>query len=714
MKYFKIYLILFFSTFSIFAQNKNFTIEDIVLNSYRTLAVERLNQLSWIPNSEFLSFVEGDTLFKVNPRNNKKTELLNLTQLNKITEDANLDSKNSRFPRIVWIDENTISFWKDSNYIHLDLLTPKAELMIKTTSLANNKKLSTNNKSVAYTIENNLYLANGIDNVKQITFEENLGIVSGQSVSRNEFGISGGIFWSPKSNYLAFYQKDETGVTDFPLVEIGTAPAKLNNIKYPMAGQTSEIIKVGVYDISNNKTIWLKTGEPNDHYLTNLTWDPSEKFIYIAHLNRDQNHMRLIKYDAINGEPVKVLFEEKDEEYVEPENELQFICEDEDKFIWFSERDDWQHLYLYNTDGKLIKQITSGEWIVKSIKGFNKSKKELFFIGTKDSPIEDHLYKVNLENWQIDRITKPDFNHSVIINEYSNLILDSYSNFDVPFVTQVIDSKGNEIIELIRSKNPLADYSISKPKIFKLKGENNVDLYSRIILPANFDSTKTYPVIVYVYGGPHAQLVTNNWYAGRYDFWFQYMAQNGYLVFTLDNRGSSNRGLEFEQAIFGKLGTKEIEDQLVGVEYLKSLSYVDSNRIGVFGWSYGGFMTTALMLRTNDAFKVGVGGGAVIDWKLYEVMYGERYMDSPQDNPDGYKEANLLNYVENLNGKLLLVHGTSDPVVVWEHTLEFAKKAANLNKALDYFPYVGHGHGVGGKDAIHLYQKISNYFLENL
>ena len=221
-------------------------------------------------------------------------------------------------------------------------------------------------------------------------------------------------------------------------------------------------------------------------------------------------------------------------------------------------------------------------------------------------------------------------------------------------------------------------------------------------------------MIVYVYGGPHVQLVMNSWYYGRYDFWLQYMAQKGYIVFTLDNRGSANRGLEFEQAVFGRLGTREIEDQLAGLNYLKSLSYVDSDRIGVFGWSYGGFMTTSLMLRTDVAFKVGVGGGAVIDWKLYEIMYGERYMDTPQKNPKGYEEANLLNYVENLNGKLLLVHGTSDPTVVWENTLEFAKKATQLNKPLDYYPYVGHGHGVRGRDAVHLYQKISQYFLDNL
>jgi len=713
MKLSKMFALLVILTTSVLGQNKHFTMEDVVLNSYSKLAPERLSQLSWIPDSENISYVQDTILIAVNTKNSEKKTLLKLEELNSALSAIN-GGELKRFPRINWLDDETISFWNDTNYFHFDVQDIVIDNVNNVPGSAASRRVAQNNKFIAYTIDNNLFVSFKKNDHKQITNQADNGIVSGQSVSRNEFGISGGIFWSPKSNYLAFYQKDETGVTDFPLVDIGHVPAKLNNVKYPMAGQTSEVVKVGIYDIENNKTIWLKTEGEKDQYLTNITWDPSEKYIYVAHLNRDQNHMRLIKYDVKSGKQIKTLFEEKDKEYVEPEHTLQFICEDEDKFVWFSERDGWQHLYLYNTDGKLIKQITSGEWIVKRIAGINKDTHTIYFIGTKDSPIEDHLYKVGVKSGEVKRLTELGTNHRINYNESADLFIDSYRSLDVPSVTQIINSDGKVISEIHKSKNPIADYAISKPKILKLKGEDNIDLYSSMILPDDFDSTKKYPVVVYVYGGPHAQLVTNSWYFGRYDFWFQFMAQNGYIVFILDNRGSANRGLEFEQAVHGRLGTKEIEDQLVGVEYLKSLSYIDSNRIGVYGWSYGGFMTTSLMLRTNDAFKVGVGGGSVIDWKLYEVMYGERYMDTPESNPDGYEEANLLNYVDKLNGKLLLVHGSNDPTVVWENTLMFARKAANLNKPLDYFPYVGHGHGVRGRDAVHLYQKITDYFIDNL
>lgn len=705
-----IILFLFFSLL-LHAQQKQFTMEDVALNSYHSLTPKKLNQLAWIPNTDMVCFAENNEFIQFNVRTSEKLKLISLEDLNWLLDG---DLKLKSLPKIKWIDDKTISFWKDSCNVLVNIDENKIVNQILVPSESENRTISEQNNLAAYTIDNNLYVTNKEDKFIQITNETEPGIVSGKSVSRNEFGIDGGIFWSPKGNYLAFYQKDETEVADYPIVEMCFIPAKLNNIKYPMAGQKSEKVKVGVYNVNSGKSIWLNTDGKIDQYLTNITWDPSEKYIYAAHLNRDQNHMRLVKYDAATGEKVKLLFEEKDEQFVEPQNKLQFICANENEFIWFSERDGWQHLYLFNTEGELVKQITKGQWIVKNIIGSDKHANEIYFIGTKDSPIEDHLYKVKVKTGEITRITEPGANHKVVFNEFNGLFIDKYSSLEIPNVNQIINRSGKVISTLLKSLDPLADYKISKPKIFVLKGDNEIDLYSRIILPADFDSTKTYPVIVYVYGGPHDQLVTNEWYYGKYDFWFQYMAQRGFIIFTLDNRGSANRGLEFEQAVFGRLGTREIEDQLIGVKYLKSLSFVDSSRIGVYGWSYGGFMTTSLMLRTNNTFKVGVGGGSVIDWKLYEVMYGERYMDTPEKNPEGYAESNLLNYVENLNGKLLLVHGTSDPTVVLQHALEFAKKAAELNKPLDFFPYVGHVHGVKGYDTVHLYEKISKYFFDNL
>jgi len=718
MKFSKLSFFIFIYTISIFSQNKKFTIEDVVFNSYSSLAPERLKQLQWIPETNYVSYISDDSLGQslkiVDATSGKIKNNISIEKITTLFSEVDLPTKTSRFPTYKWISENSFTFWQDSIFINFNSTTNKLGIINSIYGKAKNKSVSPNNKYIAFTIDNNLSVALCKLEINKITKETNPDIVSGTSVHRNEFGITKGIFWSPKSNYIAFYQKDERMVTDYPLVEIGKAPAKVKNIKYPMVGQKSHNVKVGIYNVKIGETIWLKTDKPLEQYLTNLTWGPDEKYFYIAHLNRDQNHMRLIKYNVTNGKQIKVLFEEKDKEYVEPENPLFFLPNDTNKFLWFSERDNWQHLYLYNTEGTLLKQVTKGPWEVQSILGFDKGNENIFITATKETPLERHLYKVSLASGKMTKLTKEPGTHKVTMNNAGNYFIDSFNSSSVPRIIKIIDSKGNDVSTLLKSRNPIQEYSISKPEIFTIKGKKNFDLYCRLIKPTNFDSNKKYPVVVYVYGGPHAQLVTNRWLFGRYDFWFQYMAQNGYVVFTIDNRGSGNRGLEFEQEIFRKLGTKEIEDQLIGIEYLKSLSYVDTSRIGVFGWSYGGFMTTALMLRTNDTYKVGVGGGAVIDWKLYEIMYGERYMDTPETNPEGYKEASLLNYVENLNGKLLLVHGTSDPTVVWEHTLEFAKKAANLNKNLDYFPYVGQPHGIRGKDAVHLYNKISNYFFDNL
>jgi len=699
-----------------FPQDKLLTVEDVVLNSYTKLSPANLKQLNWVPKTNSYVYLDNQTntiLFKYSIKSDKPDTILTLAELNKLLQSQNF-SETKYFPVIYWIDNVSFNFWIENKLLNYNLETKKLALVNSIDDNAENKTVAPNSKYVAYTKANNLFVNLESSKIIQITFEKDTNIVCGQAVHRNEFGIESGIFWSPNSNYIAFYRMDQTMVTDYPIVDISSVPARLKNIKYPMAGQTSHNVTVGIFDIKTNKTIFLKTGEPLDQYLTCLTWSPDEKYFYIAHLNRDQNHLQLKKYDAKTGELIKILFEEKNEKYVEPENPLIFLPKSNSKFLWFSRRDGFKHLYLYDSDGNLIRQVTKGNWEVTNFIGFDNTGKNILITSTKESPLERHVYKINLETGETKKLTSEPGIHTIIPNFNQNYFLDSYTNLTTPRIINLINKKGETIKNLLTADNPLKEYKIGKTKIFSIKNDEGIELFCRMILPPDLDTTKKYPVIVYVYGGPHAQEITNSFGYGRYFLWFYMMAQKGYIIFTLDNRGSANRGLEFEQATFRRLGTVEIKDQMSGINYLKTLPYIDTTRFGVFGWSYGGFMTTSLMLRTNNTFKVGVGGGAVIDWKFYEVMYTERYMDTPQTNLEGYKESSLLNYVQNLNGKLLLIHGTSDPVVVWQNTLAFVQKATELNKPLDYFPYIGHGHGVTGKDALHLYTKITNYFLDNL
>ena len=700
----------------VFAQENKFSTEDIVLNSYTTLAPSSMEQLKWLPNDAEYSYIEHDgknQILMKGTRSGKKISLVDLEELNSKLVVYEKKS-NDRFPKYTWITDSKFVFWIKNILFSYDVRLKEIKKMNEIPTEAEDKSTSFDYKNIAYVLDYNFFVKSGSNDAEQLTHDGSYDFTYGKSVSRNEFGINEGIFWSPSGKKIAFYHEDLRSVTDYPLLKLNTIPAKTELIKYPMAGGKSPKVSLAVYDLEQKKTTWLETIGPEDQYLTSITWAPDEQSIYLGQLNRDQNHLKLYKYSVSSGKQDTLLFEEKNDKYVEPEDGLKFIPNDSEKFIWLSRRDGWKHAYLYTTKGKLIKQLTKGDWEITEFHGFDGAGENIFITSTEAGPDQRQFYRVNIKTVEKNLLTSDAGSHSVDIHSSGFYFIDSYSSLEVPKRVRLINYKGETESILLNSPDPLIGKNIGKTEIFTIKASDNTDLYCRTVFPSDFDATKKYPVIIYVYGGPHAQLITNTWPVGRYSLWFYRMAQEGYIVFTLDNRGSSNRGLEFEQATFRNLGTVEIEDQLKGIEYLTSLPYIDSNRIGVYGWSYGGFMTTSLMLRANNKFKVGVAGGAVIDWNMYEVMYTERYMDTPETNKEGYEKASLLNYVDNLNGKLLLVHGTDDPTVVWQNTLRFAQEAMHKNKKLDYFPYVGHPHGVGGKDAIHLYQKITDYFLENL
>ncbi|MCC2548116.1 S9 family peptidase [Hymenobacter sp. BT175] len=697
------------------AQQKLLTMEDAFLN--RSLQPENLRQLTWIPGSkDEFSFVRNtggkDELMR-GSATSAATAALSLADLNAALQKAG-GTELKAAPAFAWAGAQALLINQQNKVYRVDVAGKQATALFGYDAAAENVEMDPTKTRVAYTKDQNLYVSLAGRENEAVTTEANPGIVSGQAAHRSEFGITKGTFWSPTGNKLAYYRMDQSMVTDYPLVDISGAPARQNAIKYPMAGDKSHEVTVGVYDLTSRKTVFLQTGDPREQYLTNISWSPDEKSIYVAVLNRGQNHMKLNQYDAASGAFIKTLFEEKDEKYVEPQHALLFVPGQADQFIWRSQRDGYEHLYLYSTSGKLLRQLTRGSWIVTDVLGFS-NKKEVVYAGTAESPLERQVYAVSLKGGKPRRLTEGKGTHNATLSPGGTFLLDNFSNTTTPRIIRTVSvATGKTAQTLLTAANPLTGYNLGETKLVTLKAaDGQTDLYARITTPPGFDASKKYPTVVYLYGGPHVQLVTENWLGGG-NLWMQLMAQKGYVVFTIDSRGSGNRGRAFEQATFRQLGTAEMADQLKGVDYLKSLPYVDQARMGVHGWSFGGFMTTTMMTRSPGTFKVGVGGGPVIDWRLYEIMYTERYMDSPQENPEGYKAANLLNYVPSLKGKLLLIHGTVDDVVVWQHSLSYLKKAVDQGVQLDYFVYPGHPHNVGGKDRVHLYHKITQYFDDHL
>jgi dipeptidyl-peptidase-4 len=704
----KLLSILFVCTFLLgYSQQKELSIEDAVLGYYKGLYPTSLNNLNWVKNSDTYIFQKENKLVFTNAKTNKTTLTLPLEELQKTY--ANL----KYFPQIQEISTTEFVFRTGNTFETYNYTTKTKSSTIAMDENGENAEFNSNANSVAYTIDNNLYVATTSNPKIAVTTNNNQNIVSGQAIHRSEFGIVKGTFWSPKGSYLAFYQKDESNVTNYPLVDITTYPASLKNIKYPMAGQASELAKIGIFNTKNQTTTYLDIDTSDEHYLTNVSWTPDEKYLLVAEINRGQNHVWYNRYSVETGKKVNTLFEETNNKWTEPEHDAVFLPNSTTNFLWFSERDGFMNLYHYTTEGTLVKQLTKFNWVVTSILGFDANAKNVFITGTGTDARENHTFKVNLKTGKYTKLTAINGTHYTQINSNGTYLIDNYSNLTTPNTIAVVNTKTNKFTTILNAENPLTDYKIGTTEFLTLKGVDGTDLYARMLKPANFDASKKYPVLIYVYGGPHAQMVTNTWLGGA-NLWMHTFATNeDYIVFTLDNRGSANRGFAFESVIHRNLGDAEIEDQLTGVNYLKSLNYVDATRIAVNGWSYGGFMTTSLMLRNPGVFTTAVAGGPVIDWKYYEVMYGERYMDTPQENPEGYEKTKVANYIKNLDGKLLLIHGSIDPVVVPQHSMTLLQEAVKQQVQVDFFTYPMHEHNVRGRDRVHLIIKMMDYIVEN-
>ena len=614
-----------------------------------------------------------------------------------------------------WESNKDILMYQDGKWVLFDIET-RLERPYRPAKKI--EKVYTKGRSLYYQSGNGLVLTIGGSRDENITY--------GQFVSRNEFGIKDGIFWSPDSTKVAFYKKDESKVTSFPLLDITTRTGSLREIKYPMAGMDSEIVQVGVYNLMRCSSTYLKVNDfGEDQYLTNISWTPDGSKVLVQVLDRSQKHMHLNMYDANTGAFIKTLLTEDNAKYVEPQDPVWFIKGSDNLFIYRTDnRDGYRNLYLCDLNGT-VRRLTQTDVDVAYVANDGEY---VWYTSAEVSPVENHLFRVKInvpskalwKGAETVRIGKPEQLtgdegwHTIAMSPDCKHYVDSWSSLCVPRMTTLCESNGTAIRTLLTADDPTEDYAYTEITLGTVKSaDGKFDNYYRLIKPKDFDPSKKYPVIVYVYGGPHSQMVKNT-YMAELRRWEMYMAQRGYLVYVQDNRGTQNRGAAFEKAIHRQCGQAEMADQMEGVKMLMELPYVDKDRIGVHGWSYGGFMTISLITNYPDVFKVAVAGGPVIDWKWYEVMYGERYMDHPDVNPEGYEKTSLINKAKDLKGKLLICQGAIDPVVLWEHSLSFVRACVVNNVQVDYFPYPCHEHNVSGKDRVHLHDKISMYFEDYL
>ena len=745
--------------------DKTFTLEDLNFggNNYRNMVAKNRWCTWW---GDQLVRQDVDACYLVNKNNGKETKLFGINDINQWiapTKDIKIRALyNAEFPfagkSIVMVSNGnktyTIDFKKHRLISEIDFQEDESLLE------ANMQK-----NAFAYLKGSNLYVrafqaANSQTMTKekkshdfQLTTDGSREIVYGQSVHRDEFGITKGTFWSPNGERLAFYRMDQSMVTDYPQVdipEIGFDHPETQSCiatpapdKYPMTGETSHQVTVGVFDCLTGKTIYLKAGDPTDRYFTNIAWSPDSKTIYMFELNRDQNDCRLTAYDAETGEKTGELYRETDEKYVEPLHPIMFLPWDGNSFIMQSRKDGYNHLYLCevkneerktkNSNAKSssekqensslstlhsslsIQQLTSGKWEVMEVIGFNTKHKSIIIASNECSPIQRNIFVVDTKTGK--RAMMDDCGkgwHNATLSENGQYIYDNYSTPTVPRKIAIVNIENGKRTPFFTAENPWKGYNVPEYSCGSIKAaDGETDLFWRMVKPTNFDPQKKYPTIIYVYGGPHAHNVDARWnYSSR--GWETYMAEKGYLLFILDNRGSENRGKVFEQATFRQLGQIEMLDQMKGVEYLKTLPYVDADRMGVHGWSFGGFMTISLMTHYPEVFKVGVAGGPVIDWHWYEVMYGERYMDTPQTNPEGYKKTSLLYQAKNLKGKLQIIQGLNDVTVVPQHCLSFLKACIAAGTQPDFFVYPGEPHNMRGHQSTHLHERISQYFFDYL
>src|SRR5579863_3748934 len=719
----------------------------------RELTVERIHGspnlsgnltmgIEWSPDAKRISYLErnpqsanaGTELWTMDAATGERKVLVNSETLKGVTQpEKTAATQATGLGRIepgsyFWSPTgDSLLFAGSSDLVLLDLKTMAQKSLISGDRDIADPKFSPDGKWVSFVRDWNLWIVNVASReTRAITTGGSEEILKGKLdwVYPEELDLTTAYWWSPDSSKIAFLEMDERPVRRYPIMDMSSLEGAMEYTRFPQAGEPNPIVRVGVTPVTGGQTKWMDTGSDTDVYPARVVWLHDSGRLAIERLNRAQNRLDLLFCDVATGAS-KTILTDTDKYWINISDDLYFFSDDK-RFLWSSERSGFRHYYLYDLSGRQLDQLTSGNWGITGTSGFgpgavnhpavDEARGEIYFLSNKDDVPDTQLYKLSLRDKSITRITREAGTHRVLIAPDQAAFEDTYSNSLTPPRQSLYRANGTSVASINANAIPeLAEYHLTSPEFVNIAAQDGTKLYAMMIKPSGFDSSRKYPVLIDVYGGPQVQYVRNAW-EGRNFLWLEMMAEKGYIIFRLDNRGSYNRGHAFESAIYHKFGKVELEDQLAGVSYLKSLAYVDGSRIGIWGWSYGGYMTLEAMANAPDIFKAGVSVAPVSDWRLYDTIYTERYMGRPQDNSEAYKNSSPVNQIAGLKGKLMLAHGTGDDNVHFENTSEVLNELiAHGNYPSEVMIFPGRGHAISDSPArIELFQRITEFLLKNL
>ncbi|NOX90743.1 MAG: S9 family peptidase [Calditrichaeota bacterium] len=718
-------LSVFFLIVSLFAQQKELTVKDIYQSGKYSL--KSLSGVQWLPNGDAFLFIKRDkdknetVLMKHDVKTGKESQWLDLNSIvDPLTKEPLrlFDYRLSDDGKKILFKTDARRVWRrfdEARFLVYDLKTQKLTPLHNDSARVRHAKLSPDGQKAGYVLDNNLFVQDlSSGQISQITRDGSADIINGQFdwVYEEEFGRSDGWRWSPDGKKIAFWRVDQSNEPTFSWTEFEGKYVKVRTIRYPEPGDANAVVKIGVYHLNSGKTVWMDIGEETDIYIPRIKWTHNPEVLAIERMNRLQNKLELLLGNCNDGS-TKVILTETDSCWVDVRDDLTFLKK-KDLFVWTSERDGFRHIYLYDLKGNLKRQLTRGNWEVTRVFGVDEKNGRVLFSANKGSSIENHIFSVKLNGKGLKRLSKIAGSHRADFSPNRKYFIDFYSSFTIPPVIALCDSKGKTIRKLVENTTDIfEDVKIAFPQYLTFKTEDGVELNARIIKPVDFDSTKKYPVLIYGYGGPASQLVRNAW--SRSILWYTLLTQKGYIIFTVDNRGTGGRGKAFKNLAYGNIGKYALQDHIEAAKYLAGLPYVDKNRIGIWGWSGGGYLTLMAMTKGSEYFKAGIAVAPIADLRLYDSIWTERYMGLPQQNKAGYDSSSVLNYVDRYKGGLLIVHGSSDDNVHMQNTMQVIKRFQEAGKQFRLMIYPGLNHSLLGPNSrYHLYTMMTDFILENL